>query len=178
MATGRNSILSDRKIVQLAPAIAAKDMKTIAEGYLDIAPETVKNIDDEKRGDAEAFNREIIRYWRNRNPGRDQVKVITARKRSCGKVMFLQVSVILFTGGCLVPGGSTPGGCLVSGGESGPGGVRSRDGDPPGRLLLQVVWILLECILVLPFSCQRVCKQYIVLNHVFPVTEELFDGIV
>ena len=54
--------------------------------------------------------------------------VFTARKRSCGKVMFLQVSVILFTGGYLVPGGvpgprgvSAPrgawyGGCLLLGG--------------------------------------------------------------
>ena len=30
---------------------------------------------------------------------------ITARKRSCGKVMFLHLSVILFTGGVSVPGG-------------------------------------------------------------------------
>ena len=30
-------------------------------------------------------------------------RVITARKRSCGKVMFLQVSVILFTGGGWFP---------------------------------------------------------------------------
>ena len=43
--------------------------------------------------------------------------------------MFLQVYVILFTGGR----GSGPGGCLV---------------ETPGRLLLQVVRILLECILV------------------------------
>ena len=41
--------------------------------------------------------------------------IITARKWCCGKVMFLQVSVILFTGGggCLVPGGVCSwGGCL------------------------------------------------------------------
>ena len=45
------------------------------------------------------------------------MNVITARKRSCGQVMFLQVSVILPTGeggawsrgGFLLPGG----GCLV-----------------------------------------------------------------
>ena len=44
--------------------------------------------------------------------------IFTARKRSCGKVMFLQVSVILFTGGvCLVPEG-----CLVWGEMPGPGG--------------------------------------------------------
>ena len=35
-----------------------------------------------------------------------------------GKVMFLQVSVILFTGGCLVPGGV----CLVPGEGAGPRG--------------------------------------------------------
>ena len=49
--------------------------------------------------------------------------IYTARKQSCGKVMFLQVSVILFTGGCLLPervpapgGVPGPGGCLVLGG--------------------------------------------------------------
>ena len=39
--------------------------------------------------------------------------IFTARKRSCGKVMFLQVSVILFTEGVPVPGGPGPGGCLL-----------------------------------------------------------------
>ena len=49
-------------------------------------------------------------------------------QRSWGKVMFLHVSVILFTGGCLVQGeGLVPGGCLVQGdvwsrGVPGPGG--------------------------------------------------------
>ena len=66
--------------------------------------------------------------------------IFTARKRSCGKVMFLQVSVILFTGGGAIPaciaggipacraaglrgiwpggacsGGLLPGGCLFRG---------------------------------------------------------------
>ena len=52
-----------------------------------------------------------------------QKHIITARKRSCGKVMFLQVSVILFTGGVPGPGGG--GGGVWSrdgGGGSGPGG--------------------------------------------------------
>ena len=65
------------------------------------------------------------------------MNVITARKRSCGQVMFLQVSVILPTGG----------------GVLGPGeGSCSREAGawwrPPGRLLLRAVRILLECILV------------------------------
>ena len=49
----------------------------------------------------------------------------------CGKVMFLQVSVILFTGG----GVPSPGGCLL-------------EAPLPRRLLLRAVRILLECILV------------------------------
>ena len=50
------------------------------------------------------------------------INVVTARKRSCGKVMFLQVSVILFIWGG-VPG---LGGCLVRG-VPGPGGVPGVD---------------------------------------------------
>ena len=68
--------LSNGMTVQLASAIAAKNMMAIAEGYLDITSETVKNKLYENPGDAEAFNREIIRYWANKNPGPEQVKVI------------------------------------------------------------------------------------------------------
>ena len=62
----------------------------------------------------------------------------------------------LVLGGCLLSGG----GCLVLGGVclvqegSGPGGACSggmSGGDPPGRLLLRAVRILLECILVLMY---------------------------
>ena len=76
MATEESHHLSERNIVQLAAAIAAKDMKTIAEGYLDITPETVKNRLYETLGDAEAFNRDIIRYWAIKNSGSEQVKVL------------------------------------------------------------------------------------------------------
>ena len=70
--------------------------------------------------------------------------------------MFLQVSVILLTGGCLLlgrGGGLVYGlvGVLALGGYL-LGGVWSWGGawwrPPLGRLLLQVVRILLECILV------------------------------
>ena len=40
---------------------------------------------------------------KNLNPNRQPIAdIFTARKRSCGKVMFLQVSVILLTGGVCV----------------------------------------------------------------------------
>ena len=81
--------------------------------------------------------------------------------------MFLQVSVILFTGGpgpSGVPGpkgGSCPGGvlgprgraCLVLG-DLVPGGAWWR---PPRRLLLRAVRILLECILVVSKIVSNSC---------------------
>ena len=58
------------------------------------------------------------------------------------------MSRILFTGGVLPPGGCLlpGGGCFLPGGMLPPGGVPG--GDPPGRLLLRAVRILLECNLV------------------------------
>ena len=83
--------------------------------------------------------------------------------------MFLQVSVILLTGGeqrgCLLPGGVCFGGCLLPRGclllgvpaprgGSAPGGVCPWGGlveTPRGWLLLRAVRTLLECILVLVY---------------------------
>ena len=76
MAAGGDLTLNGKDIVELAAAIAAKDMKTIAEGYMDIASETVKNKLYENLGDTEAFNCEIIRLWANKNSGPEQIKVI------------------------------------------------------------------------------------------------------
>ena len=73
-------------------------------------------------------------------------------QRSWGKVMFLHVCVILIIWGesapRLVPG---PGGYCSRGCVPGPEGVPGPGGgcgDPPWRLLLRAVRILLECILV------------------------------
>ena len=49
-------------------------MAAIAEGYMDISDETIKNKKYENKDDAEAFNREIIKEWRNKN-SRNYVKV-------------------------------------------------------------------------------------------------------
>ena len=76
MAEGGDGNLKNKEIVELAAAIATENMKSIAEGYLDISPETVKNIIYENVGKAEATNREIIRDWANKYSGSKQVKVI------------------------------------------------------------------------------------------------------
>ena len=74
MATGGNpEQLTNRQIVRLAAAISADNMTSIAEGYMDISPAIVKNIRRDE-SNSEAFNREIIRYWMNKNPN-NQVKV-------------------------------------------------------------------------------------------------------
>ena len=70
------SALTNKVIVQLAAAIAVTDMKTIAEGYLDISPESIANIEYENQGDTGAINRKIIRHWANKNSGSEQIKVI------------------------------------------------------------------------------------------------------
>ena len=95
--------------------------------------------------------------WFSRN------KYINYRpQRSWGKVIFSQASVILLTGGCLLWGVwsrvgacsgrvSGPRGCLLLGGVPAPGGSAPEGclvEIPPGRPLLRVVRILLECILV------------------------------
>ena len=75
MATGGNTDqLTNNQIVRLAATISANNMAAIAEGYMDISSETIKNKKYENKDDAEAFSREIIRYWMNRNPN-NQVEV-------------------------------------------------------------------------------------------------------
>ena len=68
---------------------------------------------------------------------------------SWGKVIFSLASVILLTEVCLLQGG-----CLLLGG----GGLLQGwclVETPPGWPLLQMVHILLECILVFQFFCQK-----------------------
>ena len=76
MATGgdREQQLTNRQIVRLAAAISANNMAAIAEGYMDISDETIKNKKYENKDDAKAFNREIIKVWVYKNSG-DYVKV-------------------------------------------------------------------------------------------------------
>ena len=67
--------LSKRQYVRLARAISSPDMESIALGYLNTEEETVKNLRYEHRGNAEAFNRDILMRWAYQNPGSDQVQV-------------------------------------------------------------------------------------------------------
>ena len=66
--------LTLRQVVHLAAAISADNMVAIAEGYMDIKSQTIKNIQVENKDDTDAFKREILECWRNKNPV-DQVQV-------------------------------------------------------------------------------------------------------
>ena len=62
-----NGRLTNRQIARLAASISSDNMESIAEGYMDIDTETVKNIRRDA-SNSEAFNRDIIRFWANKNP--------------------------------------------------------------------------------------------------------------
>ena len=66
--------LTQNQIVRLATSISAINMATIAEGYMGINEEAIKNKKFENRDSAEAFNREMIRCWAYKNP-ENQVQV-------------------------------------------------------------------------------------------------------
>ena len=69
MATGGDWTLDDSTITRLAADISINDMVTVAESYMKMSPEKIKNLRDENRGSAEAVNREILRTWIYRFPG-------------------------------------------------------------------------------------------------------------
>ena len=72
---------------------------------------------------------------------------ITVRKQSCGKVMFLHLSVMLFTGGRCTPPRKTPLLRQTPPDRHPPGQTPIL---PQGRPLQRTVRILLDCILILP----------------------------
>ena len=74
MATRDPDQLTRKQIVQLAAAISANNMAVIAEGYMDIEDVKIKNLRYENKDNAEAFNMDVIKYWRNKNT-HNQVQV-------------------------------------------------------------------------------------------------------
>ena len=67
--------MTHQQISSLAAAISARDMVTIAEGYLDIHDETVQELQYNVKADYSALKKQIISKWCKRNPGCDQIKV-------------------------------------------------------------------------------------------------------
>ena len=76
MATGGEDPdqLTRKQIVRLAAAISANNLAAIAEGYMDIDDVTIKNLQYENKEQAQAFNRDVIKYWICKNQ-HNRVKV-------------------------------------------------------------------------------------------------------
>ena len=72
MATKRDWGLD---IVNLASAITARNMESIAIKYMDIDLEKIENLKREHRQDIQAFNRSIISTWAFKSREPDQVEV-------------------------------------------------------------------------------------------------------
>ena len=66
--------LKNYHYVRLGQAISSVAMESIALGYLDIDEEIIENIKENRKGNAEAVTRDLIRRWANSNP-RNQIKV-------------------------------------------------------------------------------------------------------
>ena len=75
MATGGSDRLTNKDIIRLAEAIAAKHMEEIAMLYFDIDWEMVENSKKDHKDDVQAFNRDMIRKWAYKNAGPNQVQV-------------------------------------------------------------------------------------------------------
>ena len=77
MATARkDENLTNRQIQTVAAEVSITNMKILAEDYLNLPVETIEELFDENKRNAEGFNRAVITRWRNMN-SEDQVEVST-----------------------------------------------------------------------------------------------------
>ena len=66
--------MTQKQIVLLSAAISSNNMEAIAEGYMDISGETIKNLRRDA-SNSEAFNRDVLHYWTNKITGPSQIRV-------------------------------------------------------------------------------------------------------
>ena len=67
--------LSLQQISHIAAVISARDMATIAEGYLEISHETIRSLQYENKESPDKFKRQIFATWCKANPGKNQAQV-------------------------------------------------------------------------------------------------------
>ena len=69
MATGTESkLLTDAYLARLATKIRSREMEKVALAYLGIDKETIKTVLYSYREDSDAFNRDMLARWMNKNP--------------------------------------------------------------------------------------------------------------
>ena len=70
--------LSLQQISHIVAVISARDMATIAEGYMDISHETIRSLQYENKASPDKFKRQIFAKWCEANPGMNQAKVCSS----------------------------------------------------------------------------------------------------
>ena len=75
METPSEGLLTPRHIVLLAKAISCREMKVMAEGYLDISREEVVSLVDANGDDTDAITRELIRKSAYKHSDQNQINV-------------------------------------------------------------------------------------------------------
>ena len=66
--------MTQKQIVLLAAAVSSDNMEAIAEGYMNISPETVKNLRRDA-SNSEAFNRDVPHHLANKITDPSQARV-------------------------------------------------------------------------------------------------------
>ena len=80
MASNQHGELSGTQIVRLGKEISTQAMESLAEGYLEISDARIKSLKEQHKNNVDAFNRELIRNWGQRNPGENQVQVSVTKQ--------------------------------------------------------------------------------------------------
>ena len=81
MASENPEEISQRQIFDLARALTVDNMESIGEGYLGIKHVTLQNLKTDTKS-AESFNRTVLRYWKNRNAGKNDAQVSSQISRT------------------------------------------------------------------------------------------------
>ena len=71
----RDLKLTDEQIEHLAEGINTQSLETIAGSFLGLDEAKIKSIKKDQQFDAERFNKEILKTWKNKNPGSSQMQV-------------------------------------------------------------------------------------------------------
>ena len=83
MANNVANIVSESQIQELAAKVITTDvMKKLAEGPMGLGHTIVKNCELENAGNSQGFGSDLLRKWKNKNSGGNQVQASYESRRN------------------------------------------------------------------------------------------------
>ena len=79
--------ITDKELARIAQRMSCKKLKTVAVRYLGLTKDDLENMEEEYRRDKDELKRNILRDWRNRNPGQNARVVRTFIHKSKRKLL-------------------------------------------------------------------------------------------